>query len=180
MYLFLDTEFTDFLNCDLISVGIVSEDGRHEFYVEITDYKTEWSSDYVKQAIVPLLEHGKYGMTFEQAGAAFKQWFEALPDNHIEFIVDYAGDAMLMNGLVHDHGPTDKKVLVKLYNDEFRRCIHDRGFHRLAQLEAGFRTLLHGMEDYYEQVDNRRHHALVDAKANRHGWLKGLDNAERA
>lgn len=35
--------------------------------------------------------------------------------------------------------------------------------------------MLRGIEDYYELHDKRRHHALVDAKANRHGWLQGLN-----
>lgn len=180
MYIFLDTEFTNFVQCDLISLGAVSEDGEHEFYVEITDHEVAWQSDFVKAAIVPLLDNAKYGMTFVDAGVAFKQWFEALPDEKIDFIVDYGGDAMLLNDLLHEHGRTNKKVLVKMFNDEFRGCLHDRGFHLPQQISTGFRGLLPGMEDYYEYIDNRRHHALVDAKANRYGWLKGLNHAERA
>lgn len=84
IYIFLDTEFTNFVDCDLISLGAISEDGQHEFYVEITDYETSWCSDFVKGAIIPLLDNAKYGMTFVEAGAAFKQWFEALPDNKID------------------------------------------------------------------------------------------------
>ena len=38
MRLFVDTEFTDLLNCDLISIGAVSEDGKHEFYGERSDF----------------------------------------------------------------------------------------------------------------------------------------------
>jgi len=180
MYIFLDTEFTDFINCDLISLGAISEDGQHEFYVEVTDHEVAWQSDFVKGAIVPLLDNAKYGMTFAEAGVAFKQWFEALPDEKIDFIVDYFGDAMLLSDLLHEHGRTEKKVLVKILNEEFRGCLHDRGFHTFEQLQAAWRALLPGIEDYYEQVDNRRHHALVDAKANRHGWLKGLASAQRA
>jgi hypothetical protein len=32
--IFCDTEFTDFIDCDLISIGLVSEDGKSEFYAE--------------------------------------------------------------------------------------------------------------------------------------------------
>ncbi len=38
MILFLDTEFTDFQQPDLISIGLVSECGSHEFYAERNDF----------------------------------------------------------------------------------------------------------------------------------------------
>lgn len=40
LVLFLDTGYTDPLNIDLISLGIISEDGRYEFYAERDDYST--------------------------------------------------------------------------------------------------------------------------------------------
>jgi hypothetical protein len=38
MLVFFDTEFTNFTECELISIGFVSVDGHHEFYCELTDY----------------------------------------------------------------------------------------------------------------------------------------------
>ena len=38
MLVFLDTEFTAFVRPDLISLALVSEDGR-EFYAERIDYR---------------------------------------------------------------------------------------------------------------------------------------------
>ncbi len=40
MLVFLDTEFTQFHRPDLISIGLVAEDGR-EFYAERTDYNQD-------------------------------------------------------------------------------------------------------------------------------------------
>lgn len=37
LLLFVDTEFTDFKDIDLISIGIVSQD-LHEFYAENSEY----------------------------------------------------------------------------------------------------------------------------------------------
>jgi len=54
MLVFLDTEFTDFVRPDLISLALVSEDGR-EFYAERTDYYTTRCSDFVKETVLPLL-----------------------------------------------------------------------------------------------------------------------------
>ncbi|SFJ84850.1 protein of unknown function [Paraburkholderia megapolitana] len=37
MRIFVDTEFTDFIDCDLISIALVADDGR-EFYAERNDF----------------------------------------------------------------------------------------------------------------------------------------------
>lgn len=46
MLVFLDTEFTDFAKHDLISLALVTEDGR-EFYAERTDYRKNECSAFV-------------------------------------------------------------------------------------------------------------------------------------
>lgn len=38
MLVFIDCEFTDFIDCELISLAMVSEDGRHNIYLELTDF----------------------------------------------------------------------------------------------------------------------------------------------
>ena len=55
MLIFLDTEFTDFARPDLISLALVSEDGR-EFYAERTDYDPERCSEFVRETVLPLLD----------------------------------------------------------------------------------------------------------------------------
>ncbi|CAB3809093.1 hypothetical protein LMG28614_06950 [Paraburkholderia ultramafica] len=37
MRVFVDTEFTDFIDCELVSIALVADDGR-EFYGERSDY----------------------------------------------------------------------------------------------------------------------------------------------
>ena len=56
MLIFLDTEFTDFpeSECDLISIGLVDENGR-EFYAESTQFRREACSDFVVDVVLPLL-----------------------------------------------------------------------------------------------------------------------------
>lgn len=48
--LFVDTEFTDFANCDLISIGLVSSQG-HVFYGENLDFDRSKSSQFAKDNI---------------------------------------------------------------------------------------------------------------------------------
>ena len=46
MLVFIDTEFTDFVQIDLISIALVSDDGR-EFYAERTDYCRDDCNDFL-------------------------------------------------------------------------------------------------------------------------------------
>ncbi len=55
MILFLDTEFTDFHQPELISIGLVSECGRHEFYAECSELDLTRCSDFVRSAVLPRL-----------------------------------------------------------------------------------------------------------------------------
>ena len=48
LMVFLDCEFTDFIDCDLVAIGMVSEDGQHAFYAERNDYRRDWESDFVR------------------------------------------------------------------------------------------------------------------------------------
>lgn len=57
MRLFIDTEFIDDgVTVDLISIGIVAEDGR-EFYAEVEDVDLSKASDWVKENVIPHLWH---------------------------------------------------------------------------------------------------------------------------
>lgn len=180
MYVFLDTEFTDFKDCDLISLGLVSEDNLHEFYAEITDHTESWQSDFVKQTVVPLLENQKYGKEYNAVAQDLKEWFDTLPAEKIIVIVDYSMDAQLLFELMKAVEPTQRQIMIQMLDPSFRHVLHERGFHMPKELANGWLGLMQGMEDYYENVDDRRHHALVDAKANRHGWMQGLEYAKQA
>lgn len=57
MRLFVDTEFTDFIDCDLISIALVATDGR-EFYGERSDYDQASCSEFVRAAVLSQL--GQY------------------------------------------------------------------------------------------------------------------------
>lgn len=53
MLVFVDSEFIDFVQMDLISIALVAEDGR-EFYAERTDYRRDDCSDFVRVAVLPM------------------------------------------------------------------------------------------------------------------------------
>ena len=143
MRVFVDTEYTDFIDCDLISIGLVADDGR-EFYGERSDYDQASCSQFVRAAVLPQL--GQYpGQVFmrEALRVALLAWlaqFARQPERVLCF--DYGGDWELLCDLL-DGPPTGWQA------------------HHVGQLLDPGRT-----EDYYRE-HRGRHHALVDARANR-------------
>jgi len=77
--LFLDTEFTDLIpENKLISIALVTEDGR-EFYAELTDtYELEDCSEFVKQFVLPILKGDPYKMSEYACALKIAQWIEDL------------------------------------------------------------------------------------------------------
>jgi len=142
--LYVDTEFTDFIECDLISIALVADDGR-EFYGERSDYDDASCSAFAREAVLPQL--GQYpGCLFTRDGlrTAVLAWLDQFAgEPELFFCMDYAGDWDLLIDLVGD-------------------------------VPAGWHGLLIGplidsdrLEMYF--AENRgRHHALVDARAQRH------------
>ncbi len=95
MLIFLDTEFTDFIRSDLISIGLVGEDGR-EFYAERTDYNQNACSDFVHKTVLPLL--GRLpgaACSRSELTDRVREWFEQLPELAI-IVYDYDDDWNLL------------------------------------------------------------------------------------
>ena len=95
MLVFLDTEFTDFVRPGLISLALVSEDGR-EFYAERTDYHRDACSAFVRETVQPLL--GRVpgaACTNRELTDRVRAWFTALPEP-ATIIFDYETDWHLL------------------------------------------------------------------------------------
>ena len=175
MILFIDTEFTDFKDSELISLGLVSECGQHEFYVEIIDYPANKQSEFVKDNIVPLLDHEKFGMLRRPAEAALKDWINHLPAGEIVVVADYYMDLELFGEFVKKD-PPKKRMLGQDIFVGMLHALHERGYHNPNDHHLAFKALKNRVDEYYALFDKRRHHALVDARANRHGWQKGFED----
>lgn len=175
MRLFVDTEFTDFdpMKQQLISLGVVSEDGYHQFYVEITDYRKDFESQFVKDVVCPLLENKKYGMAHADAAIAYSAWLDKLPIGPLQFIIDYPADFALMVPLMKH---TKRTYGLQMFNVEFTNELKNRGITEESKIDDGFRAIIHSDHTYFN-IDPRQHHSLVDAKESRHAWQRGLDAA---
>jgi len=149
MVVFLDTEFSDMVHPELLSVGLVDEAGR-ALYVELDDVGPSVCSAFVQAAVLPLLQ----GPAVSRARAE-----ELL----LEYLAAYQGDDVV---LWSDSPAYDVTLLRELFEVappwrvEVPSFEDDR--HQTAYYCAVERAFTAGL---------RRHHALDDAKAARAGWL---------
>jgi DNA polymerase III epsilon subunit-like protein len=169
---FIDTEFTDFVGSQLISLGAVTFDGKQEFYVELTDYNKKLSSEFVRRVIEPMLDPVQYGKTMIQASASLWCWLEEL--GPCEICCDYLGDWELMCKLLDGLPPNVAPQPVMIWPELNKLAIAQA--HVLQQpdwhwyYEQCKLAFLNGQREWFLRNKGRVHHALDDAKANAAGW----------
>jgi hypothetical protein len=140
---FIDTEFTDFKDSRLISVAIVSEDGR-EFYGECSDFELPRCNDFVRAVVLPQL--GQFpgrSMPLARIRDELQAWLLAVATKPKPVLCyDSERDYELLTGLLGGPLPRGWKhenVLLKIDRERWTQYI-----------------AVHGGE----------HHALYDARAN--------------
>lgn len=80
MLIFLDTEFTDFIDCELISIGMVAEDGRQELYLEVQDFDRSKCNAFVQSAVWTQLSRIEEAIVLKvEVQARLRDWFATLP-----------------------------------------------------------------------------------------------------
>lgn len=140
---FIDTEFTDFKASQLISIAIVSEDGR-EFYGERSDFERQLCNDFVRGVVLPQLGQlpGR-SMPFAALRDELQAWLQAVPLKPKPVLCyDSNCDYELVTNLLGEPLPRGWKhenVFLKIDAERFAQYI-----------------TRHGGE----------HHALYDARAN--------------
>ncbi|CDY78035.1 hypothetical protein BGLT_00908 [Caballeronia glathei] len=144
---FLDTEFTDFKACQLISIAVMSEDGR-EFYGECSDFDRPLCSDFVRDTVLPQLGNfpGR-SMPFSQLREELQAWLLAVPLKPKPILCyDFEGDLGLTHRLLGGPMPRGWKT---------ENVAQKLDVARLAEYVAA-----HG----------GMHHALHDARANAYAF----------
>lgn len=173
----IDSEFTDFINTDLISIGLAADNGT-EFYGENLDYLKPWASSWVNEHVVPLLNLDKYGMRRLELSARVWSWIEELPCDYVIITVDYMGDWTLLNDLFGEDKHPKILEVQNLYNNIYYSCDafvkamggSDTAYDNMVcKLKAKFEL---GFIDYFIRTKETQHHALSDAKANREAYTK--------
>jgi predicted phosphodiesterase len=94
---FIDTEFTDSVDCHLISLGMAAETGEN-FYAEVP-YPYEACSEFVRETVIPLL--GKIPQVqcaFEELHTKVLEWVNIVrKGDDVEVCFDYQTDWNLFN-----------------------------------------------------------------------------------
>lgn len=159
MILFLDTEFTGLgqRNPRLISLGLVSEDGRHTFYAELpSDTYLPECAPWVRENILPLLDGGDHILQPDELRQRLVEWIGALG---VVRIVTDAPDydfALLKAALGTLPENVDSKAI---WFDSYT-------------LGSAHQELLESYREGYFRSRKPAHHALHDAQALRRTWQK--------
>jgi hypothetical protein len=141
---FIDTEFTDFLDPQLISIGLVAQSGE-EFYAELP-YEVRECSEFVKAAVLPLLGYAPHAeMNKDDLYPQMTNWLRLIrpKDQEVFICYDYQTDWDLFYDVLDGRVPPWCK----------RRLVADR-INELLRY------------DYHQKNALPEHHALNDARAN--------------
>lgn len=141
---FIDTEFTDFIDTQLISIGLVAETGE-EFYAEVP-YEVRECSEFVKEAVLPLVGYAPEAeMTKDELYVKMMQWLRIVRPSGADIYIcyDYQTDWDLFYDVLDGQVPDWCK----------RRLVADR-INELLRYE------------YHQKNARPEHHALNDARAN--------------
>lgn len=150
--IFLDTEFTNFSDPELISIGLVSSNDER-FYAEVP-YKGSSCSEFVHMVVEPLLSGNEVPLDVLQAKLA--DWLYTICDsNPVVICFDSDYDRILFLRLFENKLP----VRVNFRN------LRDRHINEIMRTE------------FYKKNEFSEHHALNDALALRNafrGWVKDV------
>lgn len=159
VHLILDTEFTDFVDCNLISIALKSTCKQHSFYREVSDFPKSACSPFVNSVILPLLEGGECSKSYDTVSTELSVWLlNILESSDVVIWADYAGDWHLF----HDCVPFEAKNCTGKF-------IHYGG-ELLSSAQpltdkAVYDKFMNRRAEYYAKFDNRQHHAMVDVDA---------------
>jgi 3' exoribonuclease, RNase T-like len=148
--IFFDTEFTALTpGAALISIGLVDESGTSDFYAELTDtYEAGDCSDFCRQEVLPLLEHGAAAMTLPELQDRLYSWLFARGPGAV-LVCDSPRDVVQLRMLFPRGLPLNCGLEVLGWWGNARRRLFNRG------------------RRIHRQLGLRVHHALDDAKVNR-------------
>jgi len=157
---FLDCEYTDPVDIDLISIALVTENGA-EFYAERSDYRKEACSEFVHVAVLPLLDApASRVLTREQLAVDLRAWLTALP-GEVAICADDRTDYELLDDAVGGDLPANVTALDQTWD--------------LALTV----TFGEAVARYHAEPGHPWHHALHDARALLAGWKAMQAEAEQ-
>lgn len=145
---FVDTEFTNFIDTELISIGLAAATGE-EFYAEVP-YPDATCSPFVREVVIPLL--GKDALArceVDELPGRLLNWLNLIKprNDEIEICFDYQTDWSLFEDVLYDRMP-----------DWCRPKMVAQNINELLRYE------------FHKKNNFPEHHALYDAMANRYAF----------
>jgi hypothetical protein len=142
--IFIDTEFTDFVDIDLISIGMVDENGR-EFYAERNDFEMKLCNPFVHEIVLPQLKKNHHQvMSYTVLSKSLQEWIGFYSKSGCLLCYDSYVDYVLFAEAFAQKIPFNLRhnnIFTKLNMDVF--------------------------ENYFVENNVLQHHALNDARANK-------------
>lgn len=145
---FLDTEFTNLQNPQLISIGLAAESGEG-LYLEVPfSYPT--TSKFVRDTVIPLLDHSPESFcSHPHLAGRLIEWLDRLRDPDVTVLLAY------------DHDYDWRLFLSAIANRQQVSMRNTLIWNNLDDLTV---------KRYYDDTGEAPHHALHDARANRAGY----------
>lgn len=179
MRVFVDTEFTDLIHPQLLSAGLVADDGA-ELYLEI-DLQTRVGSElkrrsttFVREHVLPLFRKRPDAIVPQsQVGERIIEWLLQIASGSsecIEIVYDYAADAALLEGVMRGSASWDK--LRGLLDWSIVGYLHKHPDAEAAKAASLARSKA---EDGLQE-----HHALADARALREAFRAAHKSSSEA
>lgn len=162
MILFIDTEWADVLARELVSLALVSDFGRYEFYAE-RDPLPEKPTDFVRSVVYPLLERGPRALPDEQFTIMLNKFFEDVlevaPRGKVLVALDHRCDIALLEYALDGFESTNAPP-----RPPFNRF-------NLGLLGNEYEQAVECIFSGDPMLQARRHHALTDARVNRDAYV---------
>lgn len=153
MPIFVDCEFTDFMDPELISIGLVC--GSRELYIELEGIDPDRCSGFVRSTVLPLLQGGECRLSIDNARATVHEWILGFGGDVIA-VSDSNHDFAFLRALLAQHWPANLRKNCRTFD---LNVIEPDEVHYAAC--KAFVAAMKG---------GQPHHALDDARALAAAW----------
>ena len=163
MILFIDTEWADVRANELVSLALVSDCGRLEFYAE-RDPLPAHPTQFVRDVVFPLLERGDRAMDDGDFTRRLHEFFgtaqAAAKPHPVTVAYDNRNDLDLLGIAIEGFNLPETPP-----RPAFRTL-------DLSMLGGSFHNMVNDIFDNDAALRRRRHHALIDARVNRDAYAR--------
>ncbi|MEB2185133.1 hypothetical protein VDS18_04325 [Xanthomonas campestris pv. campestris] len=159
MRLFLDCEWADVHEAELVSIALISEDGARFFYAECEQLPAP-APLFVQKTVYPLLERGVRAMSALALTRALRDFVGAASNPNV--VADYPLDFELFRSAFYG---------TALLASERMNLDPVPAFEMELAAGHSLQTAIEAQFSSDPLMAARRHHALVDARVLRLAWM---------